>query len=247
MKSQLLQPILLGEMLHSFNHLHGPSLDSHQYSLYRGAQNWPQHSSCVHQCSGEGKDHPLELCSGSALCLLWGQWPCPIAADLQAEKELRLLLVFTILGVSIPKPSKHRLCLPLLWHSSFAWWYRWLPAHCRQGAHLLLPQPQQEAWRKESCLRSYVWASAWCAQVVAQVPAVGALCTTPPPALLSTPNASLSSSFWPSFVHLLHKLLLWELRSGLALIYNSRSTLWTCVWPSPLKVIWKLKAPFDQE
>lgn len=103
-----------------------------------------------------GRITPLTLCSGSTLCLLWGHWPGLIVANLQAGKELLLLLVFTILGVSIPKPSKHILCLPLLWHSSSALWHRWLPTHiyCRQGAHLPLTQPQQEAWRKESSLRS---------------------------------------------------------------------------------------------
>lgn len=34
-------------MLHYFKNLCGPSLDSHQYSLYKGDQNWTQHSSCV--------------------------------------------------------------------------------------------------------------------------------------------------------------------------------------------------------
>ena len=48
-QSQLLHPLFLGEVFQSLHNFHRPMLDSSQYvhvSLYRGAQNWMQLSSC---------------------------------------------------------------------------------------------------------------------------------------------------------------------------------------------------------
>lgn len=156
----------------------------------RAVQLWYQ------QHSRKGKDHPitfllkLSTLSATRALTLFCSWR-------SAGREGSLLLLlevssFNILGVSTSKPSKCRLFLLLLWHSSSAWWHRNLPAHncCRHGNHLLLPTASANDWREASTLSISVCLYLWYTGVVAQM-----LAGNTPPTLLRTrmlPSATAS-------------------------------------------------------